>query len=140
MKHPSIVRRLALLFALTALVSAPVLAAARTDPAEATVATAFRAALSNDFKAYLAVVHPSEKSSAQQTSQLEKYTFGRFVRQAAWYLTANDPDSFQIDRREELGGGKVKLFLKDIAHPSRASVPVTLEKSGDAFLLLSNSL
>jgi hypothetical protein len=115
-------------------------AAPRSDPAEVAVAAAFRAALKNDFQAYLAVVHASEKASPQQVSQLERYTFGRFVRQAAWYLSGRDPESFQVERREELGGGKVKMFLKDLAHPSRASVPVTLEKSGAVYLLLANSL
>lgn len=116
------------------------LAAPRTDPAEAAVATAFRAALGNDFQAYLAVVHPDEKANPQQVGQLEKYTFARFVRQASWYISGKDPDSFQVERREELGGGKVKLYLKDVAHPSRAAVPITLEKRGAAFFILSNSL
>ncbi len=138
MTHRTIVQRFVLLLALVTLTAAP--AMARNDPAEAAVAAAFKAALKNDFQAYLAVVHPNEKAKPEQTTQLEKYTFGRFVRQAAWYLSGNDPESFQVDRREELGGGKVKLFLKDVAHPSRASVPVTLEKSGDAWLLISNSL
>ena len=137
--HTSLFKRLFILAALITLAASPALAA-RPDPAEAAVATAFRAALKNDFQAYLAVVHPAEKGNPQQLTQLEKYTFGRFVRQAAWYLNGTDADSFQIERREELGGGKLKLFLKDIAHPSRASVPVTLEKSGGNFFILSNSL
>jgi len=113
---------------------------AASDPAEASLAGAFRAALANDFKAYVALVHPAEKATPQQVSQLERYTFGRFARQASWYLKGNDPTSFVIERREELGLGKVKLFLKDLAHPSRAPAPVTLEKVGADFLLLSNSL
>jgi len=140
MRPVNLIQRLALALAVLAVAGFSAHAAPRSDPAEATVSKAFKAALGNDFQAYLAVVHPSEKASPQQTQQLERFTFGRFVRQAAWYLSGSDPDSFQIDRREELGGGKVKLFLKDIAHPSRASVPVTLEKSGGEFLLLTNSL
>jgi|GEM_PF-3119253 len=132
-------KRLLLTVAVLFAACAPALAA-RSDPAEVAVVTAFKAAQKNDFQAYLALVHPSEKASPAQTTQLEKYTFGRFVRQAAWYLNGNDPESFQVDRREELGGGKVKLFLKDVAHPSRASVPVTLEKVGGGFVILSNSL
>lgn len=134
----TMIQRLVLLLALVTMSAASALA--RNDPAEAAVAAAFKAALKNDFQAYLAVVHPTEKAKPEQTAQLEKYTFGRFVRQAAWYLSGSDPESFQVDRREELGGNKVKLFIKDVAHPSRASVPVTLEKRGDAWLLLSNSL
>lgn len=140
MRHQRRLPRLVLALALLVLGGASAGAAPRGDPAEKTVATAFRAALTNDFGAYLTLVHPSEKATPAQTSQLERYTFGRFVRQAAWYLAGSDPDSFQIERREELGGGKVKLFLKDLAHPSRAPVPITLEKSGASFLLLSNSL
>jgi len=132
-------KRLFVTVALFLMATAPAFAA-RPDPAEAVVAKAFTAALKNDFQGYLAVVHPSEKATPAQTTQLEKYTFGRFVRQASWYVNGKDADSFQVERREELGGGKVKLFLKDIAHPSRASVPVTLEKSGAGFMLLSNSL
>jgi hypothetical protein len=146
MRHaePTVLKRLALslavLLASAVAVSAATHAAPRDEAAEKTVASAFRAALGNDFQAYLAVVHPNEKANPQQVSQLEKYTFARFVRQAAWYLAGQDADSFKVERREELGGGKVKLFLKDLAHPSRAAVPVTLEQRGDAFLILSNSL
>lgn len=132
--------RLVALVALVAVVSFAAPSFARNDPAEAAVAKAFAAALKNDFKAYLEVVHPTEKAKPEQLTQLEKYTFGRFVRQAGWYLAGTDSESFQVERREELGGGKVKLFIKDVAHPSRASVPVTLEKSGDGFFLLANSL
>ena len=133
-------RRIALALSLLTLLAGAAAAAPRSDPAEAALAKAFGAALKNDFSAYLAVVHPNEKQNAQQTGQLERYTFGRFVRQAAWYLSGGDPTSFVVDRREELGGGKVKLFIKDVAHPSRASVPVTLEKGAGGFLILSNSL
>jgi hypothetical protein len=119
--------------------AAPVTAAS-SDPAEASLTDAFKAALANDFKGYLALVHASEKATPQQVSQLERYTFGRFARQATWYLKGNDPASFVVERREELGLGKVKLFLKDLAHPSRTAAPVTLEKVGAGFVLLSNSL
>lgn len=135
-----LLNRLVLFVALLAVASFAAPSFARNDPAEAAVGKAFAAALKNDFKAYLEVVHPGEKAKPEQVTQLEKFTFGRFVRQAGWYLSGGDSDSFQVERREELGGGKVKLFIKDIAHPSRASVPVTLEKVGDGFFLLSNSL
>ncbi|MFO0746610.1 MAG: hypothetical protein U1F43_13210 [Myxococcota bacterium] len=132
--------RLAVVFAVV-LGLAGEASAARSDPAEKAVGTALAAALANDFKAFVAVVHPNEKATPAQLTQLEKYTFTRVARQAKWYLRGNDADSFVVDRREDMGGDRVKLFVKDLAHPNRAPVPVTLEKvPGGAWGIISNSL
>lgn len=114
--------------------------AARSDPAEEVVGRALAAAMKNDFKAFVALVHPREKASAAQLTQLEKYTFTRVARQAKWYLKGGDAFSFEIDRREDMGGGRVKLFVKDLSHPTRAAVPVALEKTAGGFAIISNSL
>jgi len=110
----------------TAPSAAPV-EAARADPAEKVVAAAIKAALANDFKAWLETLHPSERATPDQRSQLERYTFKRVAKQAAWYVRAGDADSFEVARREDMGAGRVKLFLKDLEHPLRAPVPVALE-------------
>ena len=56
------------------------LAAPKTDPAEQLVAKAIAAALANDFKAWLETMHPKERATPQQQSQLEKYT-DQFVQE-----------------------------------------------------------
>lgn len=116
-------------------------AAKHTDPAEAVVTAALKAALANDFDAYLATVHPSEKATEQQRQEIARFTFARVVRNAKWYVKGGDPDSFVVDRREDMGGGKVRVFVKDLAHASRAPVPVSLGAlPGGGFGILANSL
>lgn len=113
---------------------------AQTDKAKATLSEAFAAALAGDFKRYLAVVHPSEKATPDQVGKLERFTFARFARQVVWYLKGDKADSFVVERVEELGGGKVKVFVKVLAHPSRPAMPMTLQEEGGAALILANSL
>ena len=116
-------------------------AAKHADPAEAVVTAALKAALANDFEAYLLAVHPSEKATDQQRQEIARFTFARVVRNAKWYIKDGDPDSFVVDRREDLGGGKVRVFVKDLAHASRAPVPVSLGAlPGGGFGILANSL
>lgn len=115
--------------------------AARSDPAEQVVGKALAAALANDVDGFMALVHPREKATDDQRSQLQKFTFTRVARQAKWYVKGADADSFEIDRREDMGGGRVKLFVKDLAHPNRAAVPVALERlPSGGFAIISNSL
>ncbi|MCC6625473.1 MAG: hypothetical protein IT385_29810 [Deltaproteobacteria bacterium] len=115
--------------------------AARTDPAEKVVAAAIKAALANDFNAWLETLHPNERKTPEQKSQLERYTFKRVAKQARWYVRAGDPESFEIARREDMGAGRVKLFLKDLEHPNRAPVPVALETlPGGAYAIIAISL
>ncbi|HRE90205.1 MAG TPA: hypothetical protein PK095_13810 [Myxococcota bacterium] len=113
---------------------------AQSDKVKATLTEAFGAALAGDFKRYLAVVHPSEKATPEQVGKLERFTFSRFARQVVWYLKGDKADSFVVERVEELGGGKVKVFVKVLAHPSRPAMPMTLQDEGGAALVLSNSL
>jgi hypothetical protein len=113
---------------------------AQSDKVKATLTEAFAAALAGDFKRYLAVVHPSEKATPDQVGKLERFTFARFARQVVWYLKGDKADSFVVERVEELGGGKVKVFVKVLAHPSRPAMPMTLQDEGGAALVLSNSL
>lgn len=105
-----------------------------------TLREAFAAALAGDFQRYLALVHPSEKASPAQVEKLERFTFSRFIRQAGWYLKGDDAASFVIERTEELGSGKLKVYLKVLAHPSRPAMPVTLQEGEGGALILSNSL
>lgn len=116
-------------------------AAPRTDPAEKVVAAVLEAALKNDFEAFKKVVHAKEKATPAQVTQLEKYTFARVARQAKWYVSGNDAHSFVVDRREDTGAGRVKLYVKDLEHPKRAAVPVALEEAADGtWSVLSTSL
>lgn len=120
---------------------APAAHAARTDPAEEVIGRALAAAMTNDFKAFVAVIHPREKATPAQLTQLERYVFTRVARQAKWYLKGGDAFSFEIDRREDMGGGRVKLFVKDLAHPTRGAVPVSLEKAPDGhWAIIANAL
>lgn len=113
---------------------------AQSGAVKATLGEAFAAALAGDFKRYLALVHPSEKATPEQVGKLERFTFSRFSRQVVWYLKGDKADSFAVERVEELGGGKVKVFLKVLAHPSRPAMPMTLQEEGGAALILANSL
>jgi hypothetical protein len=113
-----------------------------TDAAvKKTLVEAFAAALVGDFKRYAVLVHASEKTTPAQLAQLERFTFTRFVRQSVWYLKdEKDAASFVIDRTEDLGGDKVRVFLKDVQHPSRPSVPITFGTAAGGAVILSNSL
>lgn len=115
--------------------------AARPDPAEQVVAAVLDAGIKNDFEAFKKVIHPNEKATAAQLTQLEKYTFTRVVKQSKWYVSGTDADTFVVDRREDTGGGRVKIYVKDLAHPKRAAVPVALEQGSDGtWTVLSTSL
>lgn len=116
------------------------LVAAEADKARATLTEAFGAALAGDFKRYLALVHPSEKATPQQVTNLERFTFGRFARQVVWYLSGDKADTFVVERVEDMGGGKVKVFVKVLAHPSRPAMPMTLQEGPEGALILANSL
>jgi len=113
-----------------------------TDAAvKKTLVEAFAAALVGDFKRYAVLVHASEKTTPAQLAQLERFTFTRFVRQSVWYLKdEKDAASFVIERTEDLGGDKVRVFLKDVQHPSRPSVPITFGTAAGGAVILSNSL
>lgn len=115
--------------------------AARPDPAEDVVARVLEAGLKNDFEAFKKVMSPSEKATSTQLTQLEKYTFARVVKQAKWYVSGSDAESFVVDRREDTGAGRVKVYVKDLVHPKRAAVPVALEQGSDGtWTVLSTSL
>lgn len=111
------------------------------DSAEAAIQAALEAALAGNFAAYLAQIVPSERDGEEQRKQKERYEWKRFKAQAAWYLTARKPVTFQIVKREMLeDANRVKLFVKDQVHPERSPVPVQCVNEGGRWWIRTNSL
>lgn len=108
---------------------------------EKTLTSAFQAALAGDFDAYLKTIHPDERATDTQKRDLKRFSWERFQRQAAWYLTGKDPASFEIVKRDASGADQVRVFVKDKEHGPRMPVPVRLKRSADgAWLITANSL
>ncbi|MCA9517506.1 MAG: hypothetical protein KC635_21340 [Myxococcales bacterium] len=108
---------------------------------EKTLSSAFQAALAGDFDAYLKTIHPDERANDTQKRDLERFSWERFKRQAAWYLTDKDPATFEIVKRDESGDDQVRVFVKDKEHGPRMPVPVRLKKTADGeWLITANSL
>jgi len=113
----------------------------RADPAEQTLEAAFRAALANDFEAYLQTIHPDERSNATQRRHIERFSWTRFQRQAEWYLQGSDPASFEVVRRDSDREDRLRVFVKDKKHGPRMPVPVRLQRAEDGrWLITANSL
>ncbi|MGM0574394.1 MAG: hypothetical protein ACQEXJ_01495 [Myxococcota bacterium] len=110
------------------------------DTAEAVLKRAFRAALSDDFEAYLETVHPAKRQNAMQRDAIERYEWSRFREQASWYLTSEDPPEFEVARRTGDGEERVRLFVKDQDHSDRMPVPVRFEKRRGHWYIVANSL
>ena len=136
---------ISLAFALCCLIAPSSLAEERTvkapkaGSAEAVVVAAFEAALANDFKAYLKTVHSKERSNPRQKEQLKRYSWKRFQKQAAWYLSSQSPVTFVIARQTG-EGSKIRFFIQDQKKKDRMSVPIRLEKDGDGWGITANSL
>lgn len=107
---------------------------------EATVHAALQAALSNNFAAYLDVVHSNEKSNATQRTNIEQFSWARFVKQASWYVQGQGPAMrFEVVRRSE-EGADLMLFLRDFVHAERMPTPVRLRPDNGAWRIVTNSL
>ncbi|MSP92490.1 MAG: hypothetical protein EXR79_11935 [Myxococcales bacterium] len=117
-------------------VSAPV-----KDSAEAAIQAALEAALAGNFAAYLAQIVPAERDGEEQRKQKERYEWKRFKAQAAWYLTARKPVTFQVVKREMLeDANQIKIFVKDQVHSERSPVPVQCVNEGGRWWIRTNSL
>ena len=141
----STVLRLALVMGLL-LVCGPALASADEEvknPAagtpEAVVAAALTAALSADFDAYLATVHPDFKASAHQIEDRRLHEWTRFKRQVRWY-TDEAGGGFTMEKKADEAAGFVRIQVRDRNHPRRSAPPIRLQRNGEAWGIVTNAL
>ncbi|MCS6898327.1 MAG: hypothetical protein NZX77_00955 [Polyangiaceae bacterium] len=104
---------------------------------EAVVQAAVHAALRNDFQAYLALVHSQEKINAKQISQIEHFSWKRFVNQARWYL--DNGGNIYVERRHQEGQDLI-LYVRDFSNAGRMPPPMRLRPDQGQWRIASNSL
>ena len=139
-KHLSTLVALALvLLAQTALAADETIKNPKANSAEATIEAAFKAALKNDFDAYLETIHPEHKETTDQRNQRKSYEWKRFTTQVKWYLVSESPITFVVARRVP-EDKYIKIFVKDQKNKDRMPVPVTLKKDGDGWKIQTSSL
>lgn len=107
---------------------------------EATVQRVLQAGLDGDFAAYLREVHPDRAANEDQQGQLRRYEWARLMKQAQWYIVQPKPLTFHIGRRQQISKTKLKLFVRDQAHPESMPRPVELTERGGKWLVSANSL
>lgn len=113
---------------------------AKADTVEALVLRFLQAGMAGSFERYLAEVHPDRCSTADQKSQLMRYEWKRFARQAAWYVPDPKNPMFTVERRQNVSETKVKLFLKDHKNTTSMPRPIELSKWDGRWYVTSNSL
>jgi hypothetical protein len=104
---------------------------------EAVVHAAVQAALRNDFQAYLTLVHSQEKSNAKQVTQIEQFSWKRFVNQARWYL--DNSGNVYVERRNQ-EGQDLMLYMRDFYNAGRMPPPMRLRPDQGQWRIASNSL
>lgn len=104
---------------------------------EAVVLAAVQAALRNDFQAYLALVHSQEKSNAKQVTQIEQFSWKRFVNQARWYL--DNGGNVYVERRNQ-EGQDLMLYMRDFYNAGRMPPPMRLRPDQGQWRIAANSL
>lgn len=104
---------------------------------EEVVHGAIQAALRNDFQGYLALVHSLEKSNAKQVSQIEQFSWKRFVTQARWYL--DNGGNIHVERRNQ-EGQDLMLYMRDFHNAGRMPPPVRLRPDQGQWRIVTNSL
>jgi hypothetical protein len=113
---------------------------AKADTVEALVLRFLQAGMDGSFERYLAEVHPDRRSTAEQKSQLMRYEWKRFSRQASWYVPDPKKPSFTVERRQNLSETKVRLYIKDYKNTDAMPRPIELVKWDGRWVVNSNSL
>ncbi len=108
-----------------------------TAAPEATVLAAVKAAMSNDFQSYLALVHAEERANADMIHQIERYAWSRFAKQAKWYL---DPAGNVVVDRSKPEGDSVMLYMHDFHTQGRLPPPMRLRLEHGQWRIVTNSL
>ena len=104
---------------------------------EDTVLAAVKAAMSNDFPSYLALVHSTQHATADMTAQIERYAWARFAKQANWYL---DPAGNVKVERNKPEGDSVMLYMHDFHNAGRMPPPMRLRLEQGRWRIVTNSL
>ena len=126
---------------------------------EAVVQAALVAALEQDedkgFRAYLGLVHPSrtgkgrgragKRGSSKAIERIRRYSWKRFRKQAPDYVLSESAGGFALARSDPgevtPATRMVRLFLAPINNERReAATPIRLERAGDGWLIVANSL
>jgi len=107
---------------------------------ETAIEALLQAGLDQSFDAYLAVLLPSERENPMQIAQRKSFDWKRFKDQATWYVDGNKAATFKIARKEPQGADKLKIFLKDLKHPSRMPVPLHLVREKERWWVKSQAL
>jgi len=107
---------------------------------EHTVSAALKAGISGNFDAYMATVHPDEKSTKSQRDQRKRYEWKRFQKQAKWYIKTKSPLTFVVANRKPDGKKTIRLFVRDQEHKESMPRPVKLKRDGRSWKISANSL
>ncbi len=116
---------------------------------EQTVQAALVAATTEDeakaFEAYLALMHGTRTASKHAVEQLRRYSWKRFRMQAPDYVLAGTAGGFELARMDprtvETSTRFVRMFINPVNNPRRTMpTPIRLERSGERWLITSNSL
>lgn len=98
------------------------------------------------FQAYLALLHPDRRSTDKAITQLRRYSWKRFRRQARDYVLPGTDRHFVVSRQDpsrlDESTTHVRLFIDPAAREGRTHpTPIRLErKPGGPWLITSNSL
>lgn len=118
------------------------------DKAVETTKKAIQACMMPDddkaFDAYLAVIHPERKPTAQAVSDIRRYSYKRFRKQCRHFIKGDDPATLVVLRMapEELPAeaDTFKLFFEPVSQPQRMPAPIIFRKLGDDWLIDTNSM
>lgn len=110
------------------------------DSPEAPILAAFRAAVANDFAAYLDTIHPDFRTTENERSGRQQYEWRRFLTQHSWYLEGSEDLSILVVYRKPDGHDVTRVFLRDRLHKERMPVPVKLKRFGTGWKITVSSL
>ncbi len=116
------------------------IAAPPADSPEAPIFAALKAALRDDFAAYLDTVHPEHRATENERAARQKYEWARFRKQHTWYIEGTEDPAFVVVLRKPDGPNIVRVFLRDLVHKERMPVPVKLKRSGGGWKIVVSSL
>ena len=116
---------------------------------DAVIQKALLAAINPDesagFQAYLDLVHPDQKSTEKAITQLRRYSWNRFRKQAHDYIVKGTKADFIVTRRDpekiEKNTKQVRIFLAPVANTKRSyPTPIRMQRENGKWLITANSL
>jgi hypothetical protein len=97
------------------------------------------------FDAYLSLLDVDEKTTQTAVTQIRRYSWKRFRRQAADYIVKDTQSTFIVQRRDPSkvtdATKEMRLFVKPLNQPSRTlATPIRLKRRDGSWFVTSNSL